>query len=41
MIKIDVTKGIKVGGFDYIVDMSEQAHKSLRADNDSDQFSGC
>lgn len=37
MIKIDVTKGIKVGGFDYAVDMSDEAHKSLRADNNNGQ----
>lgn len=36
-MKIDITKGIKVGGFDYAVDTTERAHKDLRADNDAGQ----
>ncbi len=34
---IDITKGIKVGGFDYTIDLSKQAHKTLRSDNDNGQ----
>lgn len=37
MVKINVTKGIKVGGFDYAVDLSEKAHRDLLADNDAGQ----
>ncbi len=37
MPKIDVTKGIEVGGFKYAVDMSEVAHRNLLADNDYGQ----
>ena len=37
MIKVDVTKGIKVGGFDYKVDMSEEVANRLRADRDNGQ----
>ena len=37
MYKVDITKGIKVGGFDYLVDLSEKATKMLRADRDNGQ----
>jgi hypothetical protein len=37
MITIDISKGIKVGGFDYSVDMSEKAHRDLVADHDRGQ----
>ncbi len=37
MIEVDITKGIKVGGFDFTVDMSDRAHKMLRADSDLGQ----
>jgi len=37
MIEVSVSGGIKVGGFDYQVDMSEAAHRDLLADNDSGQ----
>ncbi len=37
MIKVDITKGIDVGGFHYIVDMSERAHRALLGDNDIGQ----
>lgn len=34
---IDISKGIKIGGFDYAIDMSQSAHKSLQANNDNGQ----
>ncbi len=34
---VDITMGIKVGGFDYAVDMSEKAHRDLVADHDAGQ----
>ncbi len=34
---VDITKGIKVGGFDYKVDMSKDAHCMLQADSDCGQ----
>ena len=37
MIRVDISKGIKVGGFDYVVDMSNEAHHELRADQDNGQ----
>ncbi len=37
MIFINVTKGIKVGGFDFSIDMSEEAHRDLVADHDLGQ----
>jgi hypothetical protein len=37
LIKVDIAQGIKVGGFDYSVDMSEQAHRDLVADHDAGQ----
>ena len=35
--KVDISKGIKVGGFDFTIDASDIAHKSLRSDNDNGQ----
>jgi hypothetical protein len=32
-LKIDVTKGIKVGGFDYTVDVSSDASRRVNANN--------
>lgn len=29
VIKVNICGGIKVGGFDYVIDMSEQAHRNL------------
>ena len=34
---VDISKGIQVGGFLFEVDLSEKAHRSLVADNDSGQ----
>ncbi len=34
---VDISKGIKVGGFDYAVDMSQEAHRDLVADHDVGQ----
>lgn len=34
---IDISKGIQVGGFHFTVDLSEKAHRDLRADDDFGQ----
>ena len=34
MIEVDVSKGIKVGGFTYTVDASKEAYKHLNCAND-------
>lgn len=34
---VDITKGIKVGGFDYAIDMGEKVHRDLLANNNSGQ----
>lgn len=37
MHEVDVSRGIKVGGFDYRVDASERARRDLAADSDYGQ----
>lgn len=34
---VDISRGIKVGGFDYTVDLSDKARRDLVADHDNGQ----